>query len=56
MNWRKNSGQLAADILRMIARACLLIDCIIICAFTVWFVWKGAWKLMDLCNTWFFGG
>ena len=54
MTWRKHVGDICADLLRLIARAGLLLDCIIISAFTVWFVWKGCWKLADHFNDWLF--
>ena len=54
MNWRKTVFDWCADFLRLIARLGLLVNCILISAFTVWFVWKSGWKLMDLCNTWLF--
>ena len=54
MSWRKTMTDWLADILRLIARAGLLIDAIILSVFTVWFVYKGCAKLKDLLDAWLF--
>lgn len=54
MSWRKNLADWLTDLLRLAARAGLLIDAIIISAFTVWFVAKGCRKLMELVDEWLF--
>ncbi len=54
MSWRNTVTDWLADILRLIARAGLLIDAILISIFSVWFVYKGCAKLMELLNGWLF--
>ena len=54
MTWRQNVGDWCADVLRLIARAGLLVAGIILSAFLVWFVWRGCWRLGDVLNGWLF--
>ena len=56
MAWRRTLADLLADWLRLIAWAGLLVDGILISIFSVWFVWRGIWKLMELSEAWLFGG
>ena len=56
MAWKRTLTDLFADWLRLIARAGLLLDGILLSIFSVWFVWRGVWKLMEVCDTWIFGG
>ena len=53
MAWQKNIADWLTDALRLIARAGLLIDAILLSAFSTWFVAKSCWKLMDLLDPFF---
>jgi len=54
MNWHRNIGDVLADALRLLARAGLLINAIILSAFSVWFVFKGCLKLAQTLDAWLF--
>jgi hypothetical protein len=54
--WREPVLNWLADGLKLAVRACLLIDAIVIAAFSVWFVSKGVLKLAHWLDTWLFVG
>jgi len=56
MPWKRSLADVLADWLRLIARAGLLLNCILLSFFTVYFVARGLWALVEYCETSVFGG
>jgi len=54
--WRDPVMNCLVDALKLSVRACLLIDGIILSAFTVWLVYNGVIKLGRWLNEWLFVG
>ena len=54
MSWRKNLTDVFTDVLRLAARAGLLINAIILSCFSVWFVYRGCRKLAAFLDNWLF--
>jgi hypothetical protein len=52
--WREPVMNGLADGLKLAVRACLLVDGIVIAAFSVWFVTKGVLKLAHWLDSWLF--
>jgi len=55
MSWRQSTICLLSDGLRFAAWGCLLIDGILISAFSVWFVARFLWQVIKFFNRAWFG-
>ena len=54
MSWQQSFSTIVADVLRLIVRGALLIDCILIAAFSTWFVFKSVLEIRNWLNGWLF--
>lgn len=54
MTWHRTLAGWLTDILWVIARSGLLINMILLSLLSVWFVFKGCWKLREILDAWLF--